>query len=176
MERHIVRSVFKKGAEAAWPALLMRIFIAPKRDRASVKAFEIASGFGYVGSYKCKLVGYSVARLELPTAPVRLIAVTRAPWANKRLTIAAPIPREPPVTSACFPERPRSRCVWEGCVTLAPGVVHAPCFALVVAYRTDIGRATRCRCSLASRLRATSKKDLQGGGAQWRRGRRGPPR
>src|SRR5580704_17476399 len=74
-------------------------------------------------------------------ATFRPSMVTRAPWTSKTRVMAAPIPRAPPVTTACLPAR-SCDIGWSGArLTLVPEVTPAPCFAPTAFYPTGIDRA-----------------------------------
>src|ERR1041385_7116874 len=142
------------------------MWIGPKRSRAVANALVIAAG---------KVTSHESAKarsLCCVSFAERLKMVTRAPCDKSPPAMASPMPRPPPVTSACFPAR-GCELLSEGAVTLASLIARrAPCCARAVSCREDIVSATRHRKSPAERPHAGSTRDQLGAGARWRTGRR----
>src|SRR3954451_19625692 len=86
-------------------------------------------------------------------------AATTAPSSARRLVIAAPMPRVPPVTSATRPERRPGRVAGAGLVSVTLMRILRP-LSLVRALREPLGDL---RPDLLARLRARHEADVAAG-------------
>src|SRR5579885_729386 len=94
--------VFRKGALSAMPALFTRTETG-KRAWASVKVFTTAASS--VTSQTTARESGIEAETSSRAPRSRPKSVMRAPCAASARAQAAPMPRDPPVTTACLPER-----------------------------------------------------------------------
>jgi hypothetical protein len=106
MRCHSAASVLPNGAGDAWPALLTRMSIGPKCRTACAKP-ACTDASSLTSSAAMATASGASARMDSTAAASacasRPASVTRAPRSSKARAQAAPMPRAPPVTSACFP-------------------------------------------------------------------------
>jgi len=107
---HASRLVPVKLAAAAWPALFTRMRGGPNVSRATPNASLTLPGS--VTSHTTAAVSTSCCRATCAACASsrrwsRPMSVTVAPRRASSDTMAAPMPRPPPVTTACWPERCR---------------------------------------------------------------------
>jgi len=97
------------GELIAWPALLIKISIGPNRARAAAKAAGQRFAQGDIGrgaetSVRRFEFNFRSQCFERGSSCVRACSLWR-PCAARDRTMLAPMPRPPPVTSACRPCR-----------------------------------------------------------------------
>ena len=100
-------AIFRRGAEAESPALLIRISTWPSAPRASrpSRATLASSVTSHWSAQASAPRPRSSAATPSISFLVRAETTTRAPSAERARVTAAPIPRPPPVTTAPRPAR-----------------------------------------------------------------------